>query len=149
MFGLGKKLLLSSEDKDKISNAIDEAEKTTDGEIVVRVVPDSKKFYGNVYRHAIAEFESLGIQQTDGATGVLLFISVLDRQVEIIADQAIHDIAPYSIWSAAVKAIETGFEQNKPAAGIVAAVEIVGEVLSKHFPFTKEKNELSNEVKTE
>jgi putative membrane protein len=65
---------------------------------------------------------------------VLIFASLKDRQVEIVADKAIHDAVGEPAWDAAVAALTSGMKTGDPASGFVLAIEICGDALAAHFP---------------
>jgi putative membrane protein len=83
---------------------------------------------------AYAHFATTGLSQADHRTGVLIFASVKDRQVELVADAAIHREVGEAAWNGAVAALVRGVKSPDPASGFVEAVRICGEALSAHFP---------------
>ena len=87
-----------------------------------------------VRRTAYAHFASTGLINAPNRTGVLIFASLKDRQVEIVADKAIHDEVGDKVWDAAVKALVTGMKKQAPASGFVQAIEVCGAALAQHFP---------------
>ena len=89
-----------------------------------------------VRRTAYAHFASTGLINAPNRTGVLIFASLKDRQVEIVADKAIHDEVGDPVWDAAVKALVTGMKKQAPASGFVQAIEVCGAALAEHFPST-------------
>ena len=88
-----------------------------------------------VERAARAQFASIAARAAGSETGVLIFVAVDDRQVQIIADNALHQKADEAAWKAAATAIGEAMKGGKdPTSGIVQAVEICGSVLRAHFP---------------
>ena len=87
-----------------------------------------------VKRTAYAHFSSTGLINAPNRTGVLIFASLKDRQVEIVADKAIHDAVGDPVWDAAVKTLIKGMKKSDPAKGFVQAVEVCGAALAEHFP---------------
>ncbi len=87
-----------------------------------------------VKRTAYAHFSSTGLINAPSRTGVLIFASLKDRQVEIVADKAIHDAVGDPVWDAAVAALIKGMKKRDPAKGFVQAVEVCGAALAEHFP---------------
>ncbi len=83
---------------------------------------------------AYQQFLSTGLQANAERTGVVIFTSIGDRQVEIVADQIIHAACGDAVWTAAAAAVQAGMRSGDPAAGLVRAVEICGEALALHFP---------------
>ena len=79
-----------------------------------------------VRRTAYAHFASTGLINAPNRTGVLIFASLKDRQVEIVADKAIHDEVGDKVWDAAVKALVKGMKKQAPASGFVQAIEVCG-----------------------
>ena len=137
-----------------VERAIAYAELDTDGEIKVHIVGDSKEFEGSsseekVHNRALAEFERLGIQQTEGRTGVFIMVSIDERRVELIADKAINDKVGENAWASEVNRIVQMSKRGYPALGLILSIYEIGKCLAEYFPKTHDKNELSNEVTVE
>ncbi len=65
---------------------------------------------------------------------ILIYASLADRQVELVAHEAIHKAVGEGPWNAAVAAVTEGMKGGKPADGFVAAIGICGNALAAHFP---------------
>jgi putative membrane protein len=65
---------------------------------------------------------------------ILIYASLADRQVELVAHEAIHKAVGEGPWNAAVAAVTEGMKSGKPADGFVAAIGICGDSLAAHFP---------------
>jgi putative membrane protein len=89
-----------------------------------------------VRRTAYAHFASTGLINAEARTGILIFASVDDRQVELVADAAIHKEVGDTAWNAAVAALVSGVKAADPALGFIRAIEICGAALAEHFPTT-------------
>jgi putative membrane protein len=87
-----------------------------------------------VKRTAYAHFASTGLAHTELRTGVLIFAALKDRQVELVADEAIHREVGDVAWDSAVAALVKGIKSRDPASGFIRAVEICGAALTEHFP---------------
>ena len=87
-----------------------------------------------VKRTAYAHFASTGLSHAETRTGVLIFASLKDRQVELVADEAIHREVGDVAWDGAVSALVAGIKSRDPASGFIRAVEICGAALTEHFP---------------
>jgi len=91
-------------------------------------------------RHRVAkaahhQFVSISARATDSETGVLIFVSLEDRQVQILAAAAIHQKCGETPWTRAAEAIASAMKAGAdPTAGIIAAVDICGQALREHFP---------------
>jgi len=87
-----------------------------------------------VHKAALQQFLATGLHASAARTGVVIFASLHDRRVELLADDAIHEAVGEAAWNAAVAAVQDGMKQRRPADGFVRAVEICGEALTAHFP---------------
>ncbi len=87
-----------------------------------------------VRRTAYAHFASTGLAADRARTGVLIFASLKDRQVEIVADKAIHDAVGDPVWDKAVAALIRGMRNRTPGQGFVDAIGLCGDALTAHFP---------------
>ncbi|MHB9880475.1 TPM domain-containing protein [Pacificimonas sp. ICDLI1SI03] len=116
------------------------------GKIRYRLAPASLREFA-VHRAAMEAFLSHGIHLTEGRTGVLIFLSRLDRHAEIIADEGIYTKVDETIWGDTVSAILSHARSGDIAGGFVAAVENAGNVMAEHFPPGAEKpNELPDRL---
>ena len=84
-----------------------------------------------VARH---HFAASGARLSHAEPHILIYASLNDRQVELVAHKAIHDAVGEGPWNAAVAAVAHGMKQNKPADGFIRAIAICGEALAAHFP---------------
>jgi putative membrane protein len=89
-----------------------------------------------VRRMAYGHFASTGLIHAPGRTGVLIFASLGDRQVEIIAEKAIHDAVGDTVWDAATRALAQGMQRRDPGQGFMDAIGLCGAALAEHFPAT-------------
>ena len=87
-----------------------------------------------VRRRAISIFRAGAERRTIGRTGVLIYLSMAERRAEIVGDEAITKVTTPETWGEAMAALLIEVKAGRPADGIVAAVERVGEVLKQHFP---------------
>jgi putative membrane protein len=83
---------------------------------------------------AAQHFTSTGIHLAATQPHILIFLSLAERRVEILADEPIHRIEGQPLWDRASAAIITAMNGPDPAGGIVRAIEIVGGPLCEHFP---------------
>jgi len=93
------------------------------------------------------QFAARGLHLTSQRTGVLIFASIAERHVEIVADSGINDKVSPEVWDRAVTAMIAKIKQGRPVDGFLEAIRICGEVLAKHFPpGAIDKNELPNKL---
>jgi putative membrane protein len=79
-------------------------------------------------------FIASGFRLTDAEPHILIFASLFDRRVEIVAHKAIHDAVGDKPWRAAADAVVAGMKSDDPTAGFIRAIEICGAALATHFP---------------
>jgi len=92
-------------------------------------------------------FVASGARLSDAQPHILIYASLRDRQVELVAHDAIHKAVGEGPWNAAVAAVTEGMKAGKPAEGFIRAVEICGDALAAHFPSTgPAQNRLSNDI---
>ncbi|MDB4953693.1 MAG: hypothetical protein JWO36_1262 [Myxococcales bacterium] len=127
-------------DSDRVRAAIEAAERTTSGEIVVSV---SRFFWGNVERAARRAFERIGVANTKQHNGVLLFVVPARRRFVVLGDAGIHDKVGQAFWDTTAAAIRERFRARDFTGGLVRGVEVIGSQLASYFPPTADDvNEL-------
>jgi putative membrane protein len=100
-----------------------------------------------VRRRAIELFRVTTDQRTKGRTGILLYLSLLERRAEIVADEAIHSQIEPEVWGDAMAALVTEIKAGRPGEGMAQAVGKIGEVLAKCLPPKAENpNELPDRL---
>jgi putative membrane protein len=101
--------------------------------IGMALVPDGIK-RRRASRLAREQFFERGLHLTRGRTGVLIFVSVAEHYVEIIADEGIDAVVPPGTWDKAVADFFERVRAGRVAEGFLAAIEVVGTRLAEHFP---------------
>jgi len=102
----------------------------------------------SVWKKALARFESL--RPTRAKTGVLLYISLEERQVAVVADRAIAEKVSAQYWDGPRDTIVDGFKAGRQTEGILQAVRDIGAQLAEHFPRPHDDtNELPNRPSVE
>lgn len=98
-------------------------------------------------RRALLEFFLHGVDRTKGSTGILIFTSLLEKKIVILADKAINEKVPSGTWDDILKKLQENIKNGKIQAGYKAAIESCRDILKVHFPVKPdETNELSNEL---
>ncbi|MBF5008707.1 TPM domain-containing protein [Burkholderia pseudomultivorans] len=83
---------------------------------------------------AIDVFSALRIWDTEYNNGILIYVLLADRAVEIVADRGIHARVQSSEWEAICHAMEVAFKRRAYEAGALRGIEQVTELLKMHFP---------------
>jgi putative membrane protein len=110
------------------------------------LVPSSIK-RDRARRRAREQFVERGLHLTEGRTGVLIFVSVAERYVEIVADAGIAAKVEQTAWQTIVDAFIADVRNDRIARGFCSAVQQVGDILAAHFPSdAKNPNELPDKL---
>jgi len=121
-----------------IEQAIKAGEATHSGQVrfVVEGALDGKPlFTGQSARErALDIFSQLRIWDTAHNNGVLIYLLLADRKVEIIADRGIDAKVGASGWQKICKAMETDFRAGNFAGGVIKGIQAVSQQLAAHFP---------------
>ena len=99
-----------------------------------------------VRKAAFHHFAAAHSHVKESDTGVLIFVALVERQVEILADNAIHTQCGDAVWARAAAAVQEGMKQPDPTAGIERAIAICGEALKAHFPANGPREHLDRPV---
>lgn len=88
---------------------------------------------------AIEVFSQLRVWDTEHNNGVLIYLLLADRDVEIVADRGIHSRLGSEVWEAICQEMETAFRAGRFEAGVLAGIQSVGAHLAQHFPPRSDK----------
>lgn len=134
---------------DAIESAIHATEVKHDGQIrfaVEAALDWSPLLAGRSARErAIEVYSELGVWDTEHNNGVLIYLLLADRDIEIVADRGIHAKLGQAVWEAICHEMEAAFRAGNFEAGVLAGIHAVSEHLSHHFPARSGKpNEISD-----
>lgn len=135
---------------DAIEKAVAEAERKTSGEIrfAIETALDIPELWADKSPRecAIDAFSQLRVWDSELNNGVLIYVLMADRDVEIVADRgAAARISP-SEWEAACRLMESHFREGRLREGAIAGVEAVGGLLERAFPSrAANRDELPNQ----
>jgi uncharacterized membrane protein len=130
-----------------IERAIKAGEVTHSGQVrfVVEGALDGKPLFRNqpARERALDIFSHLRIWDTAHNNGVLIYLLLADRDVEIIADRGIDPKVGASGWEKICSAMETDFRAGDFERGVIKGIDAVSKQLATHFPkHDSNKNEL-------
>ena len=83
---------------------------------------------------AFQVFSELGVWDTECNHGVLIYLLLADRAVEIVADRGINKIVGPEGWAKICREMEEFFRAGDFRLGVLTGVERVTAVLVEHFP---------------
>jgi uncharacterized membrane protein len=93
---------------------------------------------------AIEAFGLLRIWDTEENCGVLVYLLLADRDVEIVADRGIHGHVGAAAWEAVCRKMETAFREGRFAEGVEAGLADINALLAQHYP--RDGNARANEL---
>ncbi len=112
----------------------------------MRLIPKSVKTR-RAARTAREVFLAQGLHHTEGRSGLLIFVSVAEHYVEILADKGIDDKVTQDQWDAVVSDFVGAVKAGRTAEGFEQAVDACGTLLAEHFPAKPgDKNELPDHL---
>ena len=130
-----------------IEKAIGEEEKRHSGQVrfaVEAALPLSDLVHGVRSRErAISWFGRLRVWDTHHNAGVLIYLLLADRRVELVADRGIHSKVGAAAWEAICGEMQQEFARGQFERGAVLGLRAVSDLLAEHFPPSgKDGNEL-------
>jgi uncharacterized membrane protein len=133
-----------------IEAAIREVEARHSGEIrfAVEAALDPMELWAKrtPRERAFQAFAHLRVWDTEQNNGVLVYVLLADRDVEIVADRGIAARVPQAEWQAICREIEQHYAQGRFGPGSVAGILSIGRLLARHFPGDRgDADELSNQ----
>ncbi|MFN6960969.1 MAG: TPM domain-containing protein [Rhodocyclaceae bacterium] len=124
--------------RDEITAAVAASERHHRGEI--RVAIEGPLTLGELWREvspfdrAAELFAALRVWDTEENIGVLIYLQLVDRAVEILADRGIAAKVPPAAWQAICRDLEAAMQAGRCRDGLLAAIAEVTRLLAAHFP---------------
>lgn len=133
----------------EIESAIRESEMSHHGEIrfaVETALPPGSILRGVGGRQAAARvFSDLRVWDTENNSGVLIYLLLADRDLEIVADRGIAARVEQAEWDDIAKRMEQHYRAGDFREGTFEGIRRVSELLARHFPAVGDNpDELSN-----
>ena len=98
-----------------------------------------------VQEAAMSAFYQQQLHKTRDANGILLYISVMEQMVWILADSNINAKIDQHEWDLIIAELTTGIKAGKSSQAVCLAVESIGNILHRHFPVRgDDQDELHN-----
>ncbi len=123
---------------DAIEAAIRASEKRHGGEIrfaIENSLAPMQAWRGITGRQrAVEVFAHLRVWDTAHNSGVLIYLLLADRDIEIVADRGIAARVEQAAWNAVAQAMEAEFRRGEFERGALAGIAQVTELLAQHFP---------------
>ncbi|OKO69904.1 TPM domain-containing protein [Bradyrhizobium sp. AS23.2] len=123
---------------DRIEQAIARGEATHSGQVrfAVEGALDGAPLFRNqpARERALDVFSHLRIWDTAHNNGVLIYLLLADRDVEIVADRGIDAQVGAERWEQICRAMEAEFRSGQFERGVIGGIEAVSRELARHFP---------------
>jgi uncharacterized membrane protein len=134
-----------------IEAAIRASETRHSGEIrfAIETCLDARQLWSGTSARERAEwaFAHLRVWDTAANNGVLIYLLLADRDIEIVADRGIAALVDPTEWQQVCAQMEREFGGGRFEAGALAGIATVTTLLSRHFPPQPgDRNELPNQA---
>ena len=96
---------------------------------------------------AVMMFSKLRIWDTAEKNGVLIYLLLAERDIELVADRGINQFVDHAEWKAIVKRLSSALHEGKFEDGLTQALEEVSAIMMRHFELKageKNPNQLPN-----
>jgi uncharacterized membrane protein len=98
---------------------------------------------------AVMLFGKLRVWDTEHNNGVLIYLLLAERAIEVVADRGLMQHVDAAQWQALVDGMRDAFRAGRIEEGLAQAVDKVGALLALHFPLAEGQanpNELPDRV---
>jgi uncharacterized membrane protein len=112
--------------------------------VVEGALHGARLYHGQTPRQrAIEVFSMLRMWDTEHRNGVLIYLLLADRAVEIVADRGAHIKVGSEEWEGVCRSMQTAFRDGRFETGALGGIRAVTQYLAKHFPaHAGDRNEL-------
>ena len=118
--------------------------------VIKRMLIPTRRVADAVHMRSLAAFTAHGLHYTKAHTGILIFASLFERRVVVLADRGIHEKVQDGTWDEIVRIITSGLKLKDGCAAFCAAIEQCGKILAQHFPRSPDdQDELEDKLVTE
>jgi len=129
---------LSKKSMERIVSAIAKTEQSYMGELrfAVETGLDWPELVAGLSSHerALEVFSELHVWDTEHNSGVLIYLLLADRKVEIVADRGIHVLVGDATWQTIAHAMEKRFRAVEFEKGVLEGIAAITLLLRQHFP---------------
>lgn len=115
---------------------------------VIRLLISDERMAMKVRLRAERGFYEQGLHRTKEGTGILIFLSLMERRAQILADRSIDACVPPGTWDTLVRDLVQGIRADHPTKALCDAIARCGDLLALHFPTRggDNPNELPDEL---
>ncbi len=135
----------------RVERAIAQGERRHSAEVrfAVEASLDAYRVFAEVSPRQRAQhhFSSLGVWDTEGNNGVLIYLLLADKAVELIVDREASRRISHAVWEQACAQMSAAFARGQFAEGVIAGLDCIHPELERAFPAIKgDVDELPNQV---
>ena len=143
------KRFFNQQDQHAIAQAVTEAEQGHVGEIQVVIeghMPAREAYYLDTRGRAKQLFAELGVWDTELNSGILLYLNLCERKVEIVIDRGIKHATEQQVWDEICQKMVYGLAQREYQQAVILGVKEIGMILDGFYDrkIQDEANELGN-----
>lgn len=143
------KRYFNKQDQHAIAHAVEQAEQGHIGEIQVVIeghIPAHQAYYQDVRGRAEQLFAELGVWDTELNSGVLLYLNLCERKVEIVIDRGIKQATQQPVWDSICSLMVEQMKRQQYRQAMVQGVFEIGKTLADFYQHAvpDQNNELSN-----
>ena len=143
------KRFFNQQDQHAIAQAVAAAEHGHIGEIQVVIeghMPAREAYYLDTRGRAKQLFAELGVWDTELNSGILLYVNLCERKVEIVIDRGIQQATTQQVWNEVCKSIIEKMVQREYRQALVDGVTQIGTILDQFYAnkIEDKADELSN-----
>ena len=98
-------------------------------------------------KRALSQFGKLRVWDTEANNGVLIYLLLAERAIEVVTDRGLNSKGSQADWAALVQRLGQALRQGDFEAGLGQAIDEVSAILVSHFPLSNgatNTNELSD-----
>ena len=85
-------------------------------------------------QRAVTMFGKLRVWDTEHNNGVLIYLLLAERAIEIVADRGVARRVPQAEWERLVAGMREAFRAGRFEEGLAQAIDAVDGLLAQHFP---------------
>jgi uncharacterized membrane protein len=137
---------------ERLHRRVDASEQRHTGEVRIFVEAGLPLSYlwrnASARERALALFGKLRVWDTEHNNGVLIYLLLADRAIELVADRGLNRVVTEAQWRIMVANLGAALREQRYEDGLTQALEEVSAVLVEHFPLHSgdtRRNELPNE----
>ena len=123
---------------DRLTQRVAESEKRHSGEIRICVEASLPTSYvmrdATPRERAVAMFGKLRVWDTQDNNGVLVYLLLVERAIEIVADRGVTSRVPEAEWQRIVGGMSAAFQAGRYEEGLQQAIDAVTGLLVEHYP---------------